>query len=114
MGLLGTRPVYIRRRPNALRRCIRISQLALARAYPKGRMAPRMVGFRSARSLAMEQRHHPLARTSTAAVPEINRSAGAHFGPKVVEAFLPANSTGLIRENDLQQEKNEERWPTTC
>jgi HD-GYP domain-containing protein (c-di-GMP phosphodiesterase class II) len=47
-----------------------------------------------------------------AAVREVNPSAGAQIDPKVVEASLPANSIGLIRDNAFQQEENEERWPT--
>jgi HD-GYP domain-containing protein (c-di-GMP phosphodiesterase class II) len=62
----------------------------------------------------MEQRHHALDQTSTAAVHEINRNAGAQFDPKVVEAFLQANNIGLVRDNAFQPEENEERWPTNC
>jgi hypothetical protein len=30
----------------------------------------------------------------------------------VVEASLPANGIGLVRDNAFQPEENEERWPT--
>ena len=73
-----------------------------------------MFGSRSARRRAMEQRHHAVDQTSTAAVREITRNAAAQFDPMVVEASLPANGIGLIRDNDLQPEENEERWPTNC
>jgi HD-GYP domain-containing protein (c-di-GMP phosphodiesterase class II) len=73
-----------------------------------------MFGFRSARSPAMEQRHHALDQTSTVAVREINRNAAAQFDPRVVEASLPANGIGLIRDNAFQPQENEERWPTNC
>ena len=71
-----------------------------------------MFGFRSARSRAMEQRHQALDQTSTAAVRRITRNAAAQFDPMVVEASLPANGTGLVRDNAFQPEENKERWPT--
>ena len=49
-----------------------------------------------------------------AAVREITCNAAAQFDPMVVEASLPANGTGLIRDNALRPEENEERWPTNC
>ena len=73
-----------------------------------------MFGLRSARSRAREQRHHAWDETSTAAVRKITRNAGAQLDPKVVEASLQANGTGLIRDNAFQPEENEERWPTNC
>jgi len=65
-GLPGIPPRCIPPRPNGPQRCLHVSQLALARAYPEGGMAPTMFGFRSARSRAMEQRHQALDRTSAA------------------------------------------------
>jgi hypothetical protein len=53
-----------------------------------------------------------LDQTSTAAVREISRNAGAQLDPKEVEVSLPANGTGLIRDNAFQPQENKERWPT--
>jgi len=47
-----------------------------------------------------------------AAVRQITLNAAARFDPIAVEAFLPANGIGLIRDNAFRQEENEERWPT--
>jgi hypothetical protein len=61
----------------------------------------------------MEQQHHALDQTSTTvAMREITRNAAAQFDLKVVEASLPANGIGSIRDNAFRPEENEERWPT--
>jgi hypothetical protein len=103
-------------------------------------MAPKVFGFRSARSRDGEgYSHHPwrghvplpprvfaLAHpcgsiapdcspgkgSSRATVPKGNRNADAQVDPKVAETSRQANSLGLIRDNALHQEDNEERWPT--
>jgi alpha-galactosidase len=53
-----------------------------------------------------------LDETSTANVRESSRVAAARFDPKMVEASLPANGTGLIEDNAFQPQENEERWST--
>lgn len=77
-------------------------------------LPPRMFAVAHPYDLMAPDRSCRKGGSHAAAVRRITRSAGAQLDPKGVEASLPANGTGLIRDNALQPKENEKRWPTNC